>query len=248
MGERIDPRYIGEAFQRYSTYPTAGGPAGAIWTEPVSARKPPEGVGPPFRLPEPAKDGGMTLWGALSRRCSTREYVERRPLTAPELSQLLWAGQGAIRTMSRRDKRTVPTAAGAYPIETYIAVHSVEGLEAGLYHHDVREHSLMPLRRGNLRGEVATMCQGQAMCANAAVAFIWTAVVGRTVRVCSQRGYRYIYLEVGHIAQNVALAAAALGLGSCQVGGFYDELAVRFLGVDSYREPVLYVTVVAAAH
>ena len=57
-----------------------------------------------------------------------------------------------------------------------------------------------------------------------------------------QRFARYVLLDAGHIAENVALAATGLGLGSCQIAAFYDEEAAALLGVDPEVEPVVYMT------
>jgi SagB-type dehydrogenase family enzyme len=59
-----------------------------------------------------------------------------------------------------------------------------------------------------------------------------------------QRAYRYCYLDAGHIAQNVALAAVALGLGSCQIAALYDDEANDLLGIDGELESTIYMTVV----
>jgi len=37
------------------------------------------------------------------------------------------------------------------------------------------------------------------------------------------RGYRYVYMEAGHTAQNICLMCEELGLGSCCIGAFNDE-------------------------
>ena len=54
-------------------------------------------------------------------------------------------------------------------------------------------------------------------------------------------------MDAGHIAQNVALAAVALNLGSCQVGALYDDEVNALLGVDGTEESVVYMTVVGKA-
>ncbi len=53
-----------------------------------------------------------------------------------------------------------------------------------------------------------------------------------------------MYLDAGHIAQNVALAAVAMNLGSCQVGALYDDEVNDLLGVDGTEESVIYMTVI----
>ena len=82
------------------------------------------------------------------------------------------------------------------------------------------------------------------MVARADVVFVWTAVFERCRWKYGPRAYRYIWLDVGHIAQNVALAAVALGLGSCQIAAIYDDEADTLLSLDSEREGVLYMTTV----
>ncbi|MCX6364130.1 MAG: nitroreductase family protein, partial [Actinobacteria bacterium] len=80
--------------------------------------------------------------------------------------------------------------------------------------------------------------------AEADAVFVWTAVLERSRWKYGQRFARYIFLDAGHIAENVALAAVALGLGSCQIAAFFDDEAAALLGVDEDEEPVVYMTTV----
>jgi SagB-type dehydrogenase family enzyme len=59
-----------------------------------------------------------------------------------------------------------------------------------------------------------------------------------------QRAYRYVYLDAGQIAQNLALAAVALELGSCHIGALYDDEVNALLGVDGEEESIVYTTAV----
>ena len=59
-----------------------------------------------------------------------------------------------------------------------------------------------------------------------------------------QRAYRYIYLDAGHIAENLALTATSLGLGSCQIGALYDDEVNRIIDVDGTEDSVVYMSVV----
>ena len=56
--------------------------------------------------------------------------------------------------------------------------------------------------------------------------------------------YRYIYLDAGHIAENLALAATSLELGSCQIGALYDDEVNEIIDVDGTDESVIYMSVV----
>lgn len=202
-----------------------------------------DGQAPPVELPAPQVSHGPPLWQTIGKRASRRVY-RAEPIPLGTLAQLLWAGQGLRTTPDGRQRRTTPSGGCRYPIETYACIHAVEGLAPGIYCHDLGPHALVPVRLGDFRAEIATATHGQTACATAAVVLIWTAVIDRSVPDIGQRAYRYLYIEAGHIAQNVALAAVALRLGSCQVGGFCDDALSAMLQFDGSREPVVYLTAI----
>ena len=150
--------------------------------------------------------------------------------------------------MTRRENghlfRTAPSAGALYPIETYLALHRVEGFDPGIYHLDVASHALEQLLVGDYRAMTAKAALDQRIAYAADLVLLWTAVFQRSKWKYGQRAYRYIYLDAGHIAQNVALGAAGLGLGSCQIAALYDDEANELLGVDGESESVVYMTAV----
>ena len=50
-----------------------------------------------------------------------------------------------------------------------------------------------------------------------------TAIPERTTWKYGQRGYRYVWLDAGHLGQNLYLVATAMGLGPVGIGGFFDR-------------------------
>ncbi len=108
-------------------------------------------------LPEPRKDGEMSVEAALLQRHSVREY-SGDPLTLVELSQLLWAAQGITHS---RGMRTAPSAGALYPLELYVVVGRVDGLEKGLYRYRIGDHDLQEVSREDLRGDLAGAALGQ---------------------------------------------------------------------------------------
>jgi len=52
------------------------------------------------------------------------------------------------------------------------------------------------------------------------------------------------YLDAGHIAQSLALAAVSLDLGTCQIAALYDDEVNSLLEIDGTEESVLYMSVV----
>jgi SagB-type dehydrogenase family enzyme len=234
---------IGDSFQKETKYQRGRLPGGTLdWkTRPKSFKSYPSA--PKTRLSPPQFSRNAPLWEAIRKRRSVRDFGNE-PITEDVLSLLLWASQGVTKEYSDFALRTAPSAGALYPIETYVAVHNVEGVEPGIYHYDVMNHALDELRRGDFRDETAQAALDQDFLGTCNVVFIWTAVFGRSKWKYKERAYRYVYLDAGHIAQNVALAAVALELGSCQVAALYDDEVNAVVGVDGLDESIVYMTAV----
>ncbi|MFC1737331.1 SagB/ThcOx family dehydrogenase [Candidatus Hydrogenedentota bacterium] len=234
---------IGEFFQEETKYVRGRLPRGGSGAQQAPEHKKTYPGTRKISLSTPKTDGGKEIWSVVSRRRSVRKYINK-PIPEPALSQLLWISQGISSKGKHIEFRTAPSAGALYPVETYLFVHSVQGIEPGLYHYSVGEHELEQLKTGNFRGKAAHVALDQMVAYDAGVVFAWTAVFERAKWKYCQRAYRYVYLDVGHIAQNLALAAAAMKLGSCQIAALYDDEVNALLGVDGKEESVLYMTAV----
>jgi SagB-type dehydrogenase family enzyme len=197
-----------------------------------------------IQLPEPNPRDTDDLWTLLQRRRSRRAYAEERPLTKGVLSTLLWSTQGVTAGHGNILFRTSPSAGALYPIETYLFLRAVEGLETGIYHFRPNHFDLEFLRKGDLSQELTAAALGQNMILHAPLTFLWTALVERSKWKYEQRAYRYIYLDAGHIAENLYLAGEALGMGVCTIGAFFDDRVNDLLGLDGEKEFILYMATV----
>lgn len=234
---------IGDTFQKETKYQRGKLPGGGLdWSKKPQTYKRYPGV-PVFVLPPPLFERSCSVWEAMRMRRSVREYRDE-PITLGELSHLLWACQGITERIQDYGLRTAPSAGALYPIETYLAVHAVSDIDPGIYHCAVETHQLEQLGRGDYRLRVARAALDQELAYHANVVFVWTAMVERSKWKYKQRAYRYIYLDAGHCAQNVALGAVALGLGSCQIAALYDDEANEMLGIDGSAETTIYMTAV----
>ncbi|MFC1921727.1 SagB/ThcOx family dehydrogenase [Chloroflexota bacterium] len=199
--------------------------------------------------------GQMPVIQAIRRRRSRREFTEQ-PLTLEELSFLLWATQGindhatqafgdwlvskdpdAVKAQSTL--RTVPSAGGRHPFETYTLVNRVKGLDPGLYRYLAVEHKLLFLRAGTeLTEQVVDGFMRWVQ--RSTVVFIWATIPYRTEWRYSIVAHKMITQESGHICQNLYLASEAIGAGTCAIT--YDQAKVdRILGVDGKEEFAIYV-------
>jgi len=188
-------------------------------------------------------DSTISFAEVLQRRKSVRSF-STSPLSKVDLAFLLWASTGIQRTEHGYDYRTIPSAGALYPIETYVAVNNVEGLMEGIYHYNIKNHLLEEIKLGNFGAKIAHAALDQEMCAEASVVFIWTAIFRRSKWKYSQRAYRYIYLDAGHVAQNLALAAVSITCGSCQVGAFFDDEINSIIDADGIEESAICLSVV----
>ncbi len=232
---------IGEKFQQETKYtPDNLGGHYVDWQNlPERSKNYPEPI-KRCELPEPHFDEGVILWDTLHRRRSERSYYAALALPIEALSVLLWATQGITAGASSYQLRTAPSAGGLYPIETYLLVRAVEGLEPGIYHFRPHTFDLEFIRAGDFGEALADAALRQDMVEDAQVVFLWTAVIERSRWKYQQRSYRYIYLDAGHIAQNLYLAGTALDLGVCAIGAFFDDRVNELLGIDGTEEMIVY--------
>lgn len=197
-------------------------------------------LSPKIKLP-PAEFKGLCLEEAIKKRRSVRAF-SGEPLTLLELSQLLYAAAGITAKKGEINLMATPSHGETYPIEIYSLVRNVSGIAPGLYHYLPLEHSLELIKEGDI--EVNSICINIAELNKAGVIFFLTAIPERITAKFDVRGFRYIYIEAGHISQNLYLQATSLGLGSVAIGSFYDVDVNSMLGIDGRKEFCVYAHVV----
>ncbi|MDR3088231.1 MAG: SagB/ThcOx family dehydrogenase [Desulfobulbaceae bacterium] len=175
----------------------------------------------------------------LQQRRSIRKFSDQ-PLPFAALAFMLWAAQGVTGRAGEYLFRAAPSAGALYPVETYCAIERVAGVPPGLYHFSVRNFQLERVRYGAFGEHIALACLGQQFMRQAAVNFIWTAVLRRNFQKYGNRGLRYIFLDAGHICQNLLLAAGAVRGGGCPVAAFFDDEINEIVGIDGCEESALY--------
>ncbi|MEP0766405.1 MAG: SagB/ThcOx family dehydrogenase [Fimbriimonadia bacterium] len=174
-------------------------------------------------LPPPATDGKTSLEKAIYERRSVRSFADS-PLTLAQISQLAWAAQGV--TDKASGFRTVPSAGALFPLEAYLVVGQVDGLEPGMYRYIPKDHALRLITKGDQRAALCSGALDQAAIREAPVSFVIAGIYSRTAGKYGLRAERFVHMEAGHVGQNLALQAVALGLGSVCIGG-YDDSEVR---------------------
>ena len=190
----------------------------------------------------PMGDGLLEL---LLKRNSSRVYTQE-DMSLLQLSFLLWATQGVkgIRGKSYATLRTVPCGGARHPFETYLAVRDVEGLLPGIYHYLPMTHQLELLEAIEDRQAITSLLDeslcGQGWAAKANVVFFWSFVCYRSEWRYGMFAHRMVMADIGHVGENLYLACAALGLGTCGIGAYDQKLCDKTFGLDGEEEFTLY--------
>ncbi|WP_027346919.1 thiopeptide-type bacteriocin biosynthesis protein [Hamadaea tsunoensis] len=172
---------------------------------------------------------GETL---LARRSTLAGY--HGPVSLDDLATLL-AYSGGDR---------YPSAGIVRPTRLLVVPTQVPGLEPAVYHHDPDGHRLRRVAPFvGLAGTSPYLDPGEVVALDPARVPLWLVVVGDIPAITARyglRGYRFLLLEAGHLAQNVLLVATALGLRSVPMGAFHDDALAQALDLDGIGDVPLY--------
>ena len=240
--DNITLEKIGDRFQQETKYYRNRFGDGPDWSlQPDQYKNYPNN--PKIELTKPNNIKTETLNLAIQNRTSIRDFSEK-PLLKEQLSYLIWASTGIQRKEQGFEYRTAPSAGALYPIETYVVINNVKNIVQGVYHYNIKSHYLEQIKKGDYRSVIAEAALNQSMCYHAAAVFIWTAIFNRSKCKYGQRAYRYIYLDAGHIAENLALSATSINLATCQIAALYDDEVNQIIDIDGLSESTIYLSVV----
>ncbi|MDI6731328.1 MAG: SagB/ThcOx family dehydrogenase [Candidatus Margulisbacteria bacterium] len=180
-------------------------------------------------LPTPKGNGKMSVEESILRRRSVREF-HQYDLSNEQLSQLLWVAQGISDAAFKF--RTAPSAGALYPLTIYIA------RKDGIYRYVPVEHKLVQVSSEDKRPSLVRGALAQTFLKEAPVVMIIAANFKVTYEKYGPRAFRYVFTEIGHVAENVHLQAVALNLGSVPVGAFWDDVIKSALGLPEEQDPL----------
>lgn len=179
----------------------------------------------------------MSVEETIQKRRSIRDFKKDK-ISSDLLGILLWSAMG-FQNMSG-GRRSAPSAGACYPLSAYVAVgkEAVGGIKEGLYLYALQNHSLIRYLDIDIRESLAKAALHQDFIAVAPVSIIFTAIMSKTTANYGERGIRYVYIDLGHAAQNIYLQATALKLGTVAVGAFQDEDVASVLSLSEEESPL----------
>jgi SagB-type dehydrogenase family enzyme len=190
-----------------------------------------------IKLPAARLKGRLSLEEAINARRSIRTYAET-PLKLQDVSQLLWAAQGIT---GPNGLRAAPSPIAMYLVQVYLVANAVEGLKPGVYNYKPEDHGLELILDGDLRQKLGAL--GQPVFSSGAAVLVIAALDEKAAKNFADYAVRASSLEVGHVAQNIALQATALDLGLVTASGFDCDKARSLMKLPANQTPVYLIPV-----
>ncbi len=178
-------------------------------------------------------------------RRSTKNYSGGK-LSLAHLAAILSNSYGITRTEILHEAkvpwkfRPIPSPGGLFATEIYILLINSD-IAPGLYHYRPDINALEQLRTGDFSQFAAGSCGIDPYIDSAKKiggVLIFTSLIERLAMKYGERTYKFMMIETGLLAQQVTLAIESLGLGSCMLGGYFDDEVHEFLKVDGVLESV----------
>lgn len=176
----------------------------------------------------------------IARRRSCRQFAEV-PLPVEKLASILGHAHELGTPKPGEDDRGLPRVFDPSLIETYVVVHSVPGVEAGVHYYAPGRQELRLVKKGRFREKLRHFCLGQALGGDAGAVVVHVSNLLDALGKYGERAYRYLHLDAGLLGQRMNLAAVALDAGASGIGGFFDDEFNALLGLGRERI-VVYVT------
>jgi SagB-type dehydrogenase family enzyme len=197
----------------------------------------------------------LALTETLARRRSVRSYTGDG-LNMSYLSAILAAAAGVTGTPSVQLQgsrrlalkfRSVASAGGLFPVDLIFVALSIKGLNRGIYQYRTNGHALELIANDSAVDRLLNCfaVPEEAISIRRSCGIVLP--IGqpwRVMRKYGARGMRFVFMEAGAIAQNVALACTALGYGSVDCASVYDDEVHEVLGIDGHDVALLHAIVV----
>jgi nitroreductase len=177
-----------------------------------------------IKLLAPDTLGGKPLMQTIAHRKSDRQF-DSRNISLKHLSEILWVTNGINRA---NGKRTVPSAMGLYPLQTYAV------LPNGIYFYNPQKHQLEQVVKGDFRS-----IAGRQTYVDTAPLNILLIAKGKT----ATDNFSAAMLDSGYCGQNVYLYCASEGLKCVVRAGAKEAELLKAMNLEANYKFILAVTV-----
>lgn len=205
-----------------------------------------------YDLPAPNLDvlGQKSFLSVLQERMTSR-FFYKEPLSLEEVSTLLYAVFGQIHgewkdfeqvgLQSTGVRKSSPSAGGLQASEAYVLAMDITDLPQGIYHYRSHQHVLSLITDDLKTLELGKLLAGQHFAEDLPLGiFITSRFEKLWSKYRHSRGYRMVFLDVGHLSQTFQLCAAAMNLDSWLTGAFLDTEVNKLLKIEDTPEQAIF--------
>jgi len=165
-----------------------------------------------------------------------------KSISLTDISSLLFFSCGITRHMKYGSTSYYMRAASAtgalYPIEVYLVCDSLtdKSLDAGVYHFNPGEFSLVPLRSGDYRNVLSSFAGNNVSISNSAISLVFTSDAWRNAWKYQSRSYRHWFWDAGVIIANLLAVGHSMDLNVRLTLDFIDDKVNNLLGLETHKE------------
>ncbi|BAV94484.1 SagB family peptide dehydrogenase [Ichthyobacterium seriolicida] len=185
----------------------------------------------------------------LRKRKSHRKYL-KKDLSSYEIFSILNYSYGISREENvmghKWQFRYSPSPGGIYSSDIYLILVNSH-FKKGLYHYQPKDNSLELIKEGDFSSFIkdnlglSPYIDSENKIGGC---IIISSNIQRLYIKYNVRAYRFMLLEVGILLQSLSLVSSYIGIGSCILGGFYENKINDFIGLDGDLESVQGVMVI----
>ncbi|MBI4862941.1 MAG: SagB/ThcOx family dehydrogenase [Candidatus Riflebacteria bacterium] len=179
------------------------------------------------------------FWPPLDRVLAARRCIRTLTTRLPSRSRLARLLKISHGVFASENRGPCPSAGGLQAVELYLTPLGDSWLPAGFHHYDRAGHHL-----SLVAGAVDAAALSAAVPSLADItggALVWF-IVGdgeRVQRKYGERAYPFLWMEAGHLMQNLCLVSASLGLCTVPLGGYLEPDVAGLLRLPA-SDAVLY--------
>ncbi len=175
----------------------------------------------------------------LNIRESTRIF-SNTPIELKDVARILKSCR-ITDTNREPERRSYPSGGARFPVEIYLVSYNVDGLDSGAYHYNIKKEFLEQLLKEDLKTKRREMISPYLE--NPAATIVFASVISRSEVKYGYKAYPFSYIEAGHMGQNIHLACAEIGIGSCSVSGYVDDTIAEILDLTNDEIPIYTISI-----
>jgi SagB-type dehydrogenase family enzyme len=143
------------------------------------------------------------------------------------------------------DLRMAASGGALYPLDLCVLAMNVDSLEPGAYRYLPKPGALVPIGPPGPPPAPRDLAQfGEIEVEKAGFLLGYVYNVFENARKYGEAALGFAFIEAGAVAAHVHLLSTALGLGSCDVGGFAKGRLERLFDADGVSRHMIHLTVV----